>query len=75
MICRDPKNPDNWQALDDLTGFPRDECRFPVDTITAAMRDEMCMFVDQAENPDDTGVIMRRKLDHKKALSMAGGLR
>jgi hypothetical protein len=75
MICRDPKNPDQWQALDDLTGFPRDECRFPVDTITSDMKDEMCMFVDQAENPDDTGVILLRKLDHRRALSMAGGLR
>jgi hypothetical protein len=74
MICRDPKNPDRWVALDDLTGFPRDECRFPVDQITEDDLNEMCTFVDQAENPDTT-VIERRIVDHKTALSVSGGLR
>jgi len=75
MICRDPKNPDRWVALDDLTGFPRDEGPYPVDKITEADRDEMCAMVNRAENPDDTGMILRRTLDHKTALSVAGGLR
>ncbi len=74
MICRDPKNPDRWVALDDLTGFPRDECRFPVEEITEDVLNELCTFVDQAENPDTT-VIERRILDHKTALSVSGGLR
>ncbi len=74
MICRDPRNPDRWVALDDLTGFPREECRFPVEQITEGVLNDMCMFVEQAENPD-TDMILRRTLDQKTALSVAGGLR
>lgn len=71
LICTNEAGND-WEAVRDLTGYPRERCPFPVEKITADDMAEMCDLVHDAETkePEDTKVLRMTT-----ALSMAGGIR